>query len=80
MSYSLLSVSGERFRAKFEKLSGHTRFHVTCIFLVGIPLKRLKSVWEKISRTLKNFRVFNPMATHTDKGDSLFAVKCFKFS
>ena len=40
MSYSLLSVSGERFRAKFEKLSGHTRFHVTCMFLVGIPLKR----------------------------------------
>ena len=40
MSYSLLSVSGERFRTKFEKLSGHMRFHVTCMFLVGIPLKR----------------------------------------
>ena len=40
MSCGLLSVSGERFRVKFEKISGHTRFHVTCIFLVGIPLKR----------------------------------------
>lgn len=24
------------------KRSGHTRFHVTCMFLVGIPLKRIQ--------------------------------------